>query len=228
MSFSSFPSLFFFRVHATLVRAGDFILSLLFYGRYPRFLLSYLLMSGLYLLRNPYRTSLRFHREKKSQPYQFGTTPLLTLDRIATRAQILSDDIVVELGCGTGHTLLWLSQVIGCRAIGIEWVPQFVENFQWIQKKCLLKNVEIKQQNYLETDLSNASVLYLYGTCMEDSEIEEFCKQIPKLKEGCRLVTVSFPLSAYTDDPRLQEVDSFLVHFPWGKTEAYVQRVTSI
>jgi SAM-dependent methyltransferase len=202
--------------------------SFFYYGKYPRFLLSYLLISFLSLIRNPYKASFRFHLEKKSNPYQFGTTPLLTLDRIASHAQILSDDIVYELGCGTGHTLIWISQVIGCEAVGFEWVPQFVKNFQWVQKTCLLKNVKMRQENYLEASLSKATVIYLYGTCMEEEEIRVFCKKLSKLKEGCRLITVSFPLLEFCDEPYLQEVEAFDVYFPWGKTKAYIQRITAI
>src|SRR5262245_46123073 len=84
-----------------------------------------------YWLDNPYRVCSRFFRSRgEEDPYTFGETPLTTLEEIAHRCQISNRDTVLELGCGRGRTCFWLARFVGCRAIGIDIVPTFIERAQ--------------------------------------------------------------------------------------------------
>ncbi|SCA63951.1 hypothetical protein SCG7109_BS_00030 [Chlamydiales bacterium SCGC AG-110-M15] len=81
-----------------------------------------------YLFRNPYNISKRFLKNLGAENvYAYGETPLTTMDLIAKEASITKDDTVFELGCGRGLTVFWLHCFIGCRVIGIEWVPKFLQ-----------------------------------------------------------------------------------------------------
>lgn len=223
MSFSSSLKAFYFKLtlplKASFVRLFDFLLALR-YWRYPKFWTSYLYLTFLSWKNNPYRVSQQFHKEKKKNIHQFGTTPLFTLDRLASEVGILSDDRVLELGSGTGHTLLWLSQVIGCHCIGVEWVPQFVEKLNRVIEKRGLQKIKVLEEDYLKTDLSKASVIYLYGTCMEEEEITQFCSRLNTLRFGCKVITVSFSLNEYC--PEIEVEKTFPLYFPWGKAEGYL------
>ena len=74
--------------------------------------------------------------------------------------------------------------------------------------------------DFLKADLSDATVLYLYGTCLPEDTITSLCKKIPK---GCKTISVSFPLSDY--DNRFQLLKTIPAVYPWGETEVYIEKV---
>jgi len=163
-----------------------------------------------YFWKSPYRIA----REYSGEPY--GETPLTTMDTIAKEANISSADIVYELGCGRGRSCFWLAAFIGCRVVGIEYVPEFVAK----AKKIKAPLVMFLRENYFESDLEPATLIYLYGTLLSDADIRQACKKFRTLKKGTKIITISYPLS---DGFTL--LKQFQVQFPWGKTTAYLQEV---
>ena len=73
----------------------------------------------------------------------------------------------------------------------------------------------------LKSDLTKASVIYLYGTCLKDEAISTLLFSFKELKKGTKVVTVSYPLSDYTDAFVLKK--KFIASYPWGKTEVFIQ-----
>lgn len=77
-----------------------------------------------YLFANPFRLSRKFLLQKGERDvYTYGETPLTTMDTIARTCGLAAKDVVFEMGCGRGRTCFWLNQFIGCRVIGIDYVP---------------------------------------------------------------------------------------------------------
>jgi SAM-dependent methyltransferase len=175
-------------------------------------------LSFRYLWQNPYELSKRFLQKRgEIEVHQYGETPLLTMDLIAQKAKLSSKDHLYELGSGRGRTSFFLHYFYGCRVTGIEWIPKFVEKGNAIARKHYLLDVVFRNANFLYTDLSEATIIYLYGTMLPDSRVFQLCKKIPK---GIKVVSVSYPLSDY--DPKFQVTEQFTASFPWGKGEVYV------
>ena len=100
-----------------------------------------------YLFDNPFKISKRFLTKKgEKDVYAYGETPLTTLDYIAKECRLSSKDVVFELGCGRGRTCFWLNQFIGCKVVGIEIIPEFVERAERITRKLNVKNVELHKE----------------------------------------------------------------------------------
>src|SRR5689334_11733546 len=86
-----------------------------------------------YFWRNAYGISKRFLKERGAADIQlYGETPLTTWAKIAEHCGISKNDRFVDLGCGRGRGVFFLSSYIGCSAIGIEQIPEFVEKAQSI------------------------------------------------------------------------------------------------
>jgi hypothetical protein len=170
-----------------------------------------------YLLLNPYEISKKFLQKRgEIDVHQYGETPLLTMDMIAKNAKLSAKDHLYELGSGRGRAAFFLNYFYGCRVTGVEWIQKFVEKGNKIAEKHCLE-VFFRNENFLHIDLSEASVIYLYGTMLPDSMIFQLCK---KIRKGTKVITVSYPLSDY--DPNFEVIQEFTALFPWGEGEVYV------
>jgi SAM-dependent methyltransferase len=178
----------------------------------------------MYLFDNPFTVSRRyFSCRSDSEEYIYGETPLTTLEIISKEARIHSQDLVIELGCGRGRTCFWLQKFTGCRVVGLDMVPDFILRAKRIQHKLKITHLEFKQENFLLADLTKASVIYLYGTCLEDQTIKRLIEQLKQLAPGTRIITISYPLTDYTEEPIFEIMKRFSAPFTWGKADVYIQ-----
>ena len=79
----------------------------------------------------------------------------------------------------------------------------------------------MKLADFLSVDLSFATVIYLYGTCLSDKQIALFTTQAGRLKPGTTILTVSYPLVA----PNIKLIEETTIQFPWGETTLYIQKI---
>ncbi len=158
-----------------------------------------------YRTKNPYRISKEFLKV-----HSYGETPLTTMARIVDECGLSSDDLIIEMGAGRGRASLFLAEYVGCRVIAYEQIPTFVE------KILPSPNLKILAQDMFSADFSKAAAIYLYGTMLTDEEIQKLCAIFPK---GVKIITVSYPLSDYSEHYMIKK--TFTGKFPWGKTEVY-------
>lgn len=190
----------------------------LFWFSSPRFACIDFTLLFSYFFKSPYAIVRAF--TQGLEPY--GETPLVVMQQIAKKAMITKNDTVFELGSGRGRTCFWLSVLVGCKTVGVEIVPVFVQKAEGIRRYYGLQNLEFRLQDMLETDLSEASVIYLFGTCLSDENINRFIDKLKSVKRGTRIVTISYALTEYKNVPYIQLKESFEVEFPWGKTQSFL------
>jgi SAM-dependent methyltransferase len=172
--------------------------------------------------KNPFSLSKSYLQGKGADDlYTYGETPLSTLDTIAKTCEISDFDTVLELGCGRGRTCFFLNLVYGCSVIGVDVVPAFIDKAQGIVDDLHLKRISFKNEDMLEADFSKASVVYLYGTCLEDAYIKKLALKLSKLPSNTKIITVSFPLSDYSEEFEL--LKRFEATFTWGVADVYLQ-----
>ena len=122
---------------------------------------------------NPYHVARRFAEwQGEKEVYTYGETPLTTLDAITREYGLTKDDVVFELGCGRGRSCFWLGTILGCKTIGIDYNPYFIGIATKITKKYGMEQLEFRCEDILHTDLTGATVIYLYGSAYEDEFIE--------------------------------------------------------
>jgi SAM-dependent methyltransferase len=179
-----------------------------------------------YLFVSPFTISKAYLLAKGADdPYLYGETPLTTLSLIAQKCHLNPEDVVYELGCGRGRTCFWLAAFVKCRAVGIEQVPTFVEKANEVKGKYNIKNVRFLEGNYLDYNYKDATVIYLYGTCLEDPTIKLLIKKFARLPRGTKIITVSYPLTDYLDFGQFDLFDlneSFQASFTWGMADLYL------
>lgn len=158
-----------------------------------------------YRNKNPYRISREFIKT-----HCYGETPLTTMAHIVDECALSSSDLIIEMGSGRGRASLFLAEFVGCRVIGFEQIPTF------INKSPVSPNLAILPQDMFTADFSKASAIYLYGTMLSDDQIHKLCAAFPT---RTKIITVSYPLNDYS--PEYITRKTFTGTFPWGKTEVY-------
>jgi hypothetical protein len=198
----------------------DFLFVLFKFYKNLKFCFLDLFLLVIYFFKNPYRISRKFlenmHHEKI---HVYGETPLLTFEKIAKNFEITSEDKVIELGSGRGRTSFWLSSFIKCQVVSIEWIPFFVKAAQFTAKLFKEKNVAFLKADMFKVSFLDASLVYLYGSCLEDEEIIRLTQKFKK-NENLKIITISYPLSDY--DSSYTHLKSLNVSFPWGETTCYL------
>jgi SAM-dependent methyltransferase len=185
---------------------------LLFYHN-PKFRQQDRALKRAYRFSNPYRMNKRFLKQLGySEVDTYGETSLTTLAQIVRKCEISPQDHVVELGCGRGRGLFFLSHFIGCSATGIEWHPEFAARAQKLGGNVICADM-------LDTDFSKGTVIYLFGTCLPDATIERLIQRFDLLPATTKIITVSFALTDYSSKFRV--VKEFDGRFPWGETSIF-------
>ena len=173
---------------------------------------------------NPYRISRKFLQKRgEEEIYAYGETPPATMDKIAKECGISSHDTVIELGCGRGRTCFWLASILKAKVIGIDFVPEFIENAEKVRKKYKIENLKLKCADFLKEDFKKGTVVYLHGTSMTDGEITLLADKLTRMKKGTRVITVSFPLTDYPLKEKWDLKKQFQANFTWGSTDVYLQ-----
>ncbi len=164
---------------------------------------------------NPYFISKVFMQKRgEKECHVYGETPLYLYEKIANRWNLKEKDSFVELGCGRGRGLFFLSRFYGCQCIGLEWIPEFVEKAQRVIAECNIARVSIYLEDFLTSNHINGDFIYLYGCLMEDEEILKLCDKLATGSKSSKIITVSFSLQEY--DKRFIMQDQFEARFPWG------------
>jgi len=178
----------------------------------------------MYLVDSPYIISRRFLQEKgENNIHAYGETPLSSMHQIADICNITKNDHIYELGCGRGRTCFWLKYFIGCRVTGIDFVDKFIERANRIKNKSQIDGLSFLKEDFMNINLSDATVIYLYGTSLEDDSIKQLISKFEALSSGTKIITVSYPLKDYTLDDSFELMQRFNITFPWGDTDVYLQ-----
>ena len=178
-----------------------------------------------YIFKNPYQISKRYLKRRQEEDiHTYGETPLMTYETIAKEVELDSQDLFLELGSGRGRGLFFLQHFFQCQVIGVERIPLFVKLSEHIIHNHQLEKVSIFCGDMAQVKLPKASVIYLYGTCLQDRDIHQIIQKIQSFPQGTKVVSVSYSLLDY-DAKALNIEKTFSVSFPWGETTAYLQTV---
>jgi SAM-dependent methyltransferase len=198
---------------------------------YPRFSFFKVDLSLLfsYWGKNPFHISKEFLLSKnKENIYAYGETPLNTFELIAKQCQIKAEDVVLELGCGRGRGCFWLHEFIGCKVVGIDFVPIFIKKANQIASRFGIKGVQFYTEDFFRTKLGGFTVIYLYGSCLSAKEIQKMINRFRFLQKGTKIITVSYALTDVKWQTSLKLIKKFTASFAWGNAIIYLHEVSDV
>lgn len=125
-------------------------------------------------------------------------------------AAVSEDDVVYDLGSGDGRIVITAAESYGARGVGIEIDPQRVAEARASARYAGVGDqVEIRQGDLFEADLSDATVVTLY--LLPSVNLELRPKLFEELEPGTRIVSHDFDMGDWEPE-RTVEVGNNTVY----------------
>lgn len=156
-------------------------------------------------------------RIKEAFPY--GETPLCSLKQIGDRWGLKADDRVVDLGCGRGRGVFFLSHHYNCHVTGIDLIRPFIKKAEHLAEEYQAGKTSFICADMRTYDFQQATFVFFYGTTFSDDFVKELQQALKALPKGSKIVTVSYPLEGF------KVVDQCRVSFSWGFGDVYLHLV---
>lgn len=131
-------------------------------------------------------------------------------------ADIQSDDLLYDLGCGDGRIVVAAAKNYGIRAIGIDIDPiRISESEKNAKENGVTGKVKFLNQNLFEADFTDATVITMYLLTSVNRRLRP--KLLSDLKPGTRLVSHRFDMGEWeadnTSTVKVYETDERMVYY---------------
>jgi len=130
-------------------------------------------------------------------------TPLEVAKKMLELAQVSSEDIVYDLGCGDSRMLITAVKEFGVKkAVGYEIRQNlYDDSIKEIQRQHLQNRITVKNSDLLDANLSEASVIVLYLTTRANELLKP--KLEKEAKSATRIVSYDFPMTKWHPDKKV-------------------------
>jgi len=129
----------------------------------------------------------------------FVPTPQDVVERMLHLAGVGKNDVVVDLGSGDGRLVITAAKQFGARGIGVDIDPARIAEGRANAKQAGVESlVEFRQQDALQADISQATVVTLY--LLSSSNVKLRPRLLSQLKPGARIVSHQFGMGDWPPD----------------------------
>ena len=127
----------------------------------------------------------------------YWRTPHSKVDVMLELAAVGKDDVVYDLGSGDGRIVIAAAAKYGARGVGVELNPTLIEESERIAREAGVSDrVRFVQEDFYETDISEASVVTLY--LFEETNARLKPIFVEQLAPGTRIVTYKYEIPGWT------------------------------
>ena len=134
--------------------------------------------------------------EEKSAPVvlaPFVPSPIRVVVAMLQLAGVTEKDVVYDLGSGDGRVVITAAKKYGARAVGFEIDPDLVKKARERARKEQVEHlVEIRQQDAMTADVSEATVVTLYLFPKANLLLKPLLQR--QLRPGARVVSSQFDM----------------------------------
>jgi SAM-dependent methyltransferase len=118
-------------------------------------------------------------------------TPQDVVDRMLAFAQVTSNDVVYDLGCGDGRIVITAAKKYGAHGVGIDIdSDRIAESRRNAREAGVSSLVEFRRGDILQADVSKATVVSLYLVSSANLKLRPLLTR--QLPVGARIVSHSF------------------------------------
>jgi SAM-dependent methyltransferase len=129
----------------------------------------------------------------------YAATPYEMADEMVRLADVRSNDMVYDLGCGDGRLVIAAVKKAGCRGVGIDIDPDRIKESRANARIAGLEDrIRFVEQNFFESDVREATVMLIY--LFPDVNIRLRAKFLSEMKPGSRLVSHAFDMGDWKPD----------------------------
>ena len=148
----------------------------------------------------------------------YGETRWTTFMEVLDALNIQPQDRFIDLGCGAGFLCLLASQGYRIPATGVDLIEGFVTRANGLVSQFELKNIDYRQQDFFNMDLSAYSVFYATCTCFPEDYLRRLSAKFRQAPSGSRIATVTYGL----DSPWLKQIKVLKCKYSWGMDSVYI------
>ena len=127
----------------------------------------------------------------------FYPTPMVVVDKMLKMAELTSDDVVYDLGCGDGRIVIAAAAEFGARGVGVEYDPEVAQRaIDNVRNADLEARVEIIVGDAMKVDVSPATVVTLYLLPESNLKLRPILEA--SLAPGSRVISHDWDMEGWT------------------------------
>lgn len=143
-----------------------------------------------------------YHQEKENLPFDklsfiYGEIIFDEFIELLKKVKPQKNDIFYDLGSGLSKPSLAISLAFEIKkAVCIELLPAFIKASKEVYEKVKeifpeINEIEFREENLLETNLEEATIVFLHATCFDEKEMEKIEENLLKLKPESRIIVIT-------------------------------------
>ncbi len=141
----------------------------------------------------------------------FVPTPDNVVQQMLKMANVHKGDVVYDLGCGDGRTVIAAARDFGARGVGIDINPERIKESQDnAQKAGVTDRVVFRLEDLFEANIKEATVVTLY--LLPSLNVKLRPKLWKDLKPGARIVSHDFDMGGWEPEKKVT-VEGHTVYF---------------
>ena len=126
----------------------------------------------------------------------FLPTPKSVIKEALKFGEISYCDVFFDLGCGDGRTLVLAAQEYGIKCVGIEADKgRYLRSLENVKINEVDHLVEVRNENIYETDLSEATIAYMYLTDSSNVILRPYLTT--NLRKGSKIISHNYSMGAW-------------------------------
>jgi len=142
-------------------------------------------------------------REDAEDLAPYAITPMFVVDKMLQLAEVDSNDVVYDIGCGDGRIIITAALDYGCRGVGIDIDPNRVQESRAAALEAGVGHlVEFRQEDATKSDLSPATVVTMYLLPESNELLRPILESM--LEPGTRVVSHAYPIAGWEDKLDMQ------------------------
>jgi SAM-dependent methyltransferase len=146
---------------------------------------------------------LRLHRPPAPRDVPYVPTDDAVVPAILRLAQVTSQDVIYDLGCGDGRIVISAATRLGARGLGVDIDPIRIQECQENARRAGVGDrVRFLQASLFDIDLRPATVLTLY--LLPSLNIRLRPKIMSEMRPGSRVVSNHFDMADWQPDEVVQ------------------------
>jgi len=141
----------------------------------------------------------------------FVPTPEQVVEGMLKLAKVGPNDLVYDLGCGDGRTVIMAAKKFGARAVGVDIDPQRIaESTENARAAGVGDKVKFIQGDLFEANIKDATVVTLYLLTSLNMKLRP--KLWKELKPGTRVISHAFDMGDWQPE-KTEDIDGRKVYF---------------
>ncbi len=185
----------------------------------------------------PTRVSIQARKEfgLQDSAFVYGEIEFEFFANILAAVNPKPSDVFYDLGSGAGKAVFLAALLFNLKQVcGVELIPQLhalsqqqltqlktlcAEKDQWLNK---IGRIEFIQSNMAEQDLSDADIVFINATCIDDTVWQKLLIKLQQLKAGSRIILTTKQL----ESEHFQALASHYALMSWGYNSVHIYQRT--